>query len=91
MTTSCLTRESSSQSNANETILRDPLIPPPLSSAGTTKLWAQDLLAARNLINRKQYGQALVLAGALQRLHGDHHELIDLITTCRGHLGSPAK
>jgi hypothetical protein len=33
----------------------------------------------------------LVLAGALQRLHGNHHELFDLITTCRRHLGSPAK
>ena len=91
MTTSCLTRESASQYNANAALLRDPLIAQPLSSAGETKLWAQDLLAARNLVDHEQYGQALVLAGALQRLHGNHHELFDLITTCRRHLGSAAE
>lgn len=54
--------------------------------ADQNSLWSQDLTAARNLLNQRQYAQALVLAGALQRLHGDRNELCDVISACRSQL-----
>jgi hypothetical protein len=63
---------------------------PKQTHPGQKNLWTQDLSAAQNLVRSRQYRQALVLTAALKRLYGDRHELTQMITTCRGHLGASA-
>jgi hypothetical protein len=47
------------------------------------------LTAARDLVARGSYAQALVLAGALERLHGPHDALTRIAADCRAHLAVP--
>jgi len=58
----------------------------PLPQADPAPLPAEDLTAARDLVARGCYAQALVLAGALERLHGPHDALNQIAADCRTHL-----
>lgn len=70
---------SSPPAGANSTIA-------PPSQADPAPLPAEDLTAARELVARGCYAQALVLAGALERLHGPHDALTQIAADCRAHL-----
>jgi hypothetical protein len=56
------------------------------AQADPAPLPAEDLTAARDLVARGSYAQALVLAGALKRLHGPHDALTQIAADCRAHL-----
>ena len=58
----------------------------PRAQADPAPLPAEDLTAARDLVARGSYAQALVLAGALERLHGPHDALTQIAADCRAHL-----
>ena len=58
----------------------------PRAQADPAPLPAEDLTAARDLVARGCYAQALVLAGALERLHGPHDALTQIAADCRAHL-----
>lgn len=58
----------------------------PLSQGDKPPLPAEDLIAAHDLVERGYFAQALVLTGALERLHGPHNELRQLASTCRAKL-----
>lgn len=61
----------------------------PLSQTDPAPLPAEDLTAARDLVARGCYAQALVLTGALERLHGPHDALTQIAADCRTHLAVP--
>ena len=61
----------------------------PRAQADPAPLPAEDLTAARDLVARGSYAQALVLAGALERLHGPHDALTQIAADCRAHLAVP--
>ena len=58
----------------------------PLSQVDKPPLPPEDLIAAHDLVERNCFAQALVLTGALERLHGPHDELRQLASTCRAKL-----
>ena len=60
----------------------------PRAQADPAPLPAEDLTAARDLVARGSYAQALVLAGALERLHGPHDALTQIAADCRAHVGT---